>query len=99
MDLKEIYENKTGKDPWFENELTGTYGLTQVYVEWLEEQLTIGGVMHPLPDANKLYKMAETIVSKQVVIYNTPENKQIDWEELKNDWFDWLNEEIKGNCA
>jgi len=68
------------------------------YIDELE-QLTIPVVMHPLPDANKLYKMAETIVSKQVMILNMPENKQIDWEELKNNWFDWLNEEIKGNCA
>ena len=63
------------------------------------KQLILSGVMHLLPDANKLYKMAETIVSKPVMILNTPENKQIDWEELKNNWFDWLNEEIKGNCA
>lgn len=73
------------------------YNLTELVN--LKEQLILSGVMHPLPDANKLYKMAETIVSKQVMIFNTPENKQIDWEELKNIWFDWLNEEIKGNCA
>ena len=70
---------------------------SQKIINAQKEQLILSGVMHPLPDANKLYKMAETIVSKQVVIFNTPENKQIDWEELKNDWFDWLNEEIKGN--
>ena len=60
------------------------------------EALTIPDVVASLPDANKLYKMAETIVSKQVLIYNMPENRQIDWEDLKNDWFDWLDEEIKG---
>ena len=61
-----------------------------------KEQLNLTDVVASLPDANKLYKMAETIVSKQVLIYNMPENRQIDWEDLKNDWFDWLDEEIKG---
>ena len=39
MDLKELYENETGKDPWFQNEVNGSYGLTQDYVEWLEEKI------------------------------------------------------------
>ena len=66
------------------------------YKEAIKKQFAITDVVASLPDANKLYKMAETIVSKQVLIYNMPENRQIDWEDLKNDWFDWLDEEIKG---
>lgn len=38
-DLKELYENETGKYPWFQNEVYGTYGLTQDYVEWLEAKI------------------------------------------------------------
>ena len=73
------------------------YDDLEAYIDILEKQLTLTDVVASLPDANKLYKMAETIVSKQVLIYNMPENRQIDWEDLKNDWFDWLDEEIKGN--
>ena len=72
------------------------YDDLEAYIDILEKQLTLTDVVASLPDANKLYKMAETIVSKQVLIYNMPENRQIDWEDLKNDWFDWLDEEIKG---
>jgi hypothetical protein len=52
-----------------------------------------------LSDANKMYKMAETIVSKQEKMFDVKNKKDIDWEMLKNDWFDWLEEEIKGNCG
>ena len=45
MDFKEIYEKKTGEDPWFQDELKGTFGLTQDYVDWLEEQLCISHVV------------------------------------------------------
>ena len=83
--LHELY-NKKGKIIF----------LTDFLEKHLKEQLTLTDVVASLPDANKLYKMAETIVSKQVLIYNMPENRQIDWEDLKNDWFDWLDEEIKG---
>ena len=72
------------------------YDDLEAYIDILEKQLTLTDVVASLPDANKLYKMAETIVSKQVLIYNMPENRQIDWEDLKNDWFYWLDEEIKG---
>tara|TARA_B110000046_G_scaffold99874_1_gene107367 strand:- start:400 stop:690 length:291 start_codon:yes stop_codon:yes gene_type:complete len=72
------------------------YDDLEAYIDILEKQLTLTDVAASLPDANKLYKMAETIVSKQVLIYNMPENRQIDWEDLKNDWFYWLDEEIKG---
>ena len=45
MDFKEIYEEKTGEDPWFQDELKGTFGLTQDYVDWLEEQLSTSRVV------------------------------------------------------
>lgn len=62
-----------------------------------ENNLFIPDVSIMLPSADKLYKMAETIVSRQKRIIDLPNKDSIDWEDLKNDWFDWLDEEIKGN--
>jgi|VirMetMinimDraft_7_1064189.scaffolds.fasta_scaffold345078_1 hypothetical protein len=45
-DLKELYENETGKDPWFKDELYGTSGLTQDYAEWLEAKINYTHCCH-----------------------------------------------------
>lgn len=39
MNLKEVCENETRKDPWFQDELHGGYGLTQDYGKWLETKI------------------------------------------------------------
>ena len=62
-----------------------------------ENNLFIPDVSIMLPSADKLYKMAGTIVDRQEQMFNVVDRKTIDWEDLKNDWFDWLDTEIKGN--
>ena len=62
-----------------------------------ENNLFIPDVSIMLPSPDKLYKMAEKIVDRQKRIIDLPNKESIDWEDLKNDWFDWLDDEIKGN--
>jgi len=60
------------------------------------EQLILSSVSIALPSPDKLYEMAGTIVDRQGKMFSVDKNS-IDWEDLKNDWFDWLDDEIKGN--
>ena len=39
MDYKEKYEEETGQEPYFRDELFGCYGLTKEYCDWLENKL------------------------------------------------------------
>ena len=43
--------------------------------------------------------MAKVIVEKEKKAIEIVDKETIDWEGLTGDWFDWLEEELKGNCA
>ena len=74
--------------------------IAEFVTEYLKtEKLPIQGVRHLLPDANKLYSMAKVIVEKEKKAIEIVDKETIDWEGLTDDWFDWLEEELKGNCA
>ena len=77
------------------SEETAYWHLQELRSEIKQLALTDVSIMLPSPD--KLYKMAETIVDRQKRIIDLPNKESIDWEDLKNDWFDWLDDEIKGN--
>ena len=77
------------------------------YLVWIEDELTkereevkkfnISGVGVTLPNKLKIWSMAAVIVDKQKKVRSLPDKETIDWEDLTEDWFDWLDNEIKGN--
>jgi hypothetical protein len=56
-------------------------------------------VRHSLPLTNQqLWDMAKVIVEKQKIANDSPKIK-IDWEDLEEDWFHWLEDSLFSNDA
>ena len=67
------------------------------FISKQEEAINYSQCCAELPSIEKLWSMADTIVDKQKKVLDIPNKEAIDWDDLKEDWFDWLGDEIVGN--
>ncbi|MFT6125809.1 MAG: hypothetical protein ACJAVA_000250, partial [Flavobacteriaceae bacterium] len=85
--------------------ITSLYGTTgnnqkrelQSSFNKLEAAISVTRCCDKLPSIEKLWSMADTIVDRQKKVLDAPNKETIDWEDLTEDWFDWLGDEIVGN--
>lgn len=66
------------------------------FLESEKKKLIITDVVASLPSKDKLYLMAKVIVDKQQKVLTISNKEVIDWEDLTDDWFDWLEETLIG---
>jgi hypothetical protein len=69
MDLEKKFKEETGFDAYIDNNLEPRIPLGY-YVEWLEEQCTINGVVKSLPTDDEIYSEA----SKYARLIKNPHN-------------------------
>ena len=62
---------------------------------WCEfKKLVTTDVIASLPSKDKLYSMAKLIVDRQQKILTIPNKEAIDWNDLTDGWYDWLEKQL-----